>query len=403
MIQIESAIRKRFRAMEHSLDERSRRIVAASEAKSLGRGGVTTVWRATGVSRRAIYVGLRELGKRPELDSFGNIRIRREGGGRKRVIETDSEILPLLKSIIEPTSRGDPEESILWVSKSLRRMSVELAERGHTVSHVTVRNLLRELEYSIQGNSKVIEGKNHPDRDAQFRFINKCVSAYIRGHQPVISVDTKKKENIGNFKGDGSGWRPTGNPHEVLTHDFIIKELGKVNPYGIYDIANNVGWVSLGVTHDTAAFAVATIRRWWKRLGSKTFKGAKHLLITADSGGSNGNRVRLWKVELQRLADELQFPIQVCHYPSGTSKWNRIEHRLFSFISKNWRGRPLISHAVMLNLIAATTTNTGLKVRCELDPVIYPKGIKIADREMKALRILPSKFHGEWNYTVEPR
>lgn len=399
----ESEIRKRFRAVASSLDERGRRIVAASEAKVLGRGGITTVWKATGVSRRAIYVGLRELGRRPPQDQFGNTRIRREGGGRKKIVETDPDLQQILDSLIEPTLKGDPENPIRWVSKSLRILSDALTKRGHPISHVSVRTLLRDMEYSIQGNSKEIEGKNHKDRDAQFHFINRQVSLALRNNSPAISVDTKKKENIGNFKGSGREWRPSGTPRRVLTHDFIIKELGKVSPYGIYDIANNIGWVGLGVTHDTAEFAVATIYRWWKKLGSKMFQDPKQLLIMADSGGSNGYRIRLWKLELQRLSDRIQIPIRVCHFPPGTSKWNKIEHRLFSFISKNWRGQPLISHAVMLNLIAATTTTTGLKVRCELDPRIYPKGIKVPDAEMESLNIKPDDFHGEWNYTIKPR
>jgi hypothetical protein len=361
------------------------------------------VWRATGVSRRAIYVGLRELGKGPPQDQFGNTRIRRVGGGRKRIIETDPDLEQMLESLIEPTLKGDPENTIRWVSKSLRRLSDELTKRGHPISYVSIRALLRDMEYTIQGNSKEIEGKNHKDRDAQFNFINRQVSLAIRNNNPAISVDTKKKEKIGNFKGSGREWGPSGTPLRVLTHDFIIKKLGKVSPYGIYDIANNIGWVGLGVTHDTAEFAVATIHRWWRKLGSKLYQDPKQLLIMADSGGSNGYRIRLWKLQLQRLSDRIGIPIRVCHFPPGTSKWNKIEHRLFSFISKNWRGQPLISHAVMLNLISSTTTTTGLKVRCELDPRIYPKGIKVPDSDMESLNIIPNEFHGEWNYTIKPR
>ena len=399
---IESEIRKRFQALGSELNERGRRLFAASEANVLGRGGISAVSRATGISRRAIYVGLNEIGKPPLRGPDGRRRVRRVGGGRRALREIDPALPDLLETLVEPTARGDPGTNLRWVSKSLRHLSAEMTTRGHPISHVTVRDLLREMDYSIQGNSKEIEGIDHPDRDAQFQYINRQVKLALRTHQPAISVDTKKKELIGNFKAVGKEWRPKASPIRVLTHDFMIKKLGKVSPYGIYDIANNIGWVSLGITHDTAEFAVATIRRWWKKLGSRIFEKPKYLLIMADSGGSNGYRVRLWKVELQKLANKIGVPIRVCHFPPGTSKWNKIEHRLFSFISKNWRGRPLISHVVMIKLIASTTTESGLKVRCELDPKVYTKGIKISKKALQSVNLVEGKFHGEWNYTISP-
>jgi hypothetical protein len=401
-VDTDSELRVRFKAMAPSLDERARRIVAASEAKAIGPGGVSRVWRATGVSRRAIYAGLKELGKSPEKYRDGSLRIRKSGAGRKLISDVDTDIVEVLDSLVEPTAKGDPETCLRWVSRSLRRLAGELNQRGHRISHVTVQSLLENMGYSLQGNSKDVEGKNHPDRDAQFHFINKQVKIAIKESIPAISVDTKKKELIGNFRAPGKEWRPIEEPEKVLVHDFIIPELGKVSPYGIYDIAHNSGWVSLGVTSDTAAFAVATIRRWWKMLGRKQYGKPSKLLIMADRGGSNGYLVRLWKVELQKFVNHTGIPVQVCHFPPGTSKWNRIEHRLFSFISKNWRGHPLITHAVMLNLIAATTTSTGLKVRCELDPELYLTGIKISKEEMACVNLVPDAFHGEWNYTILP-
>lgn len=388
--------------MRSSLNEKTRRLFAASEAKYLGRGGVSAVSRATGVSRRAIYCGLQELRRKPNFHADGRLRVRRPGAGRKPISETDKTLLADLDALVEPTSKGDPLIRLRWTNKSVRKLSKALSDHGHRVSPMTVHKLLNDLGYSLQGNRKEVEGRQHPDRDGQFRYINEQVTQCIKERSPAISVDTKKKEKIGNFKAPGREWREKRNPVRTLTHDFIIPELGKVNPYGIYDIAHNKGWVSLGIDHDTSSFAVATIHRWWKRMGSKLYEKPKRILITADCGGSNGYRVRLWKVELQKLARKLKLPIQVCHFPPGTSKWNRIEHRLFSFISQNWRGRPLISHAVMLNLIASTTTSTGLKVRCELDPSVYPKGRKVADNELADVNMVSNQFHGEWNYTIHP-
>jgi Rhodopirellula transposase DDE domain len=398
----EAAIRSRFRAIQPSLNEKTRRLFAAAEAKQLGRGGVTAVARATGVSRRAIYAGLSEIRRKPMFHQDGRLRLRQPGAGRKRITDSDESILIDLDALVEPTAKGDPIVSLRWTNKSLKKLAIAMTARGHEVCPMTIHNLLNELGYTLQGNRKEEEGKQHPDRDKQFHYINKQVLACIESGSPAISVDTKKKEKIGNFKAVGKEWRETGNPVRTLTHDFMIPHLGKVNPYGIYDIAHNKGWISLGIDHDTSEFAVATIRRWWMRMGSKQYPKPKRILITADCGGSNGNRVRLWKVELQKLSTRLDLPIQVCHFPPGTSKWNRIEHRLFSFISQNWRGRPLITHAVMLNLIASTTTETGLKVRCELDPKPYAKGIKVPPDQFEMVKIEPASFHGEWNYTILP-
>jgi hypothetical protein len=398
----ESSIRSRFRSMKSSLNEKTRRLFAAAEAKDLGRGGVTAVSRATGVSRRAIYVGLREIKKKPIFHSDGRLRIRQPGAGRKKLTDGNESVIIDLDALIEPTSKGDPIISLRWTSKSLRKLSAALTLRGHTVSPMSVHNLLNEMGYSLQGNKKEVEGKQHPDRNDQFNYINSQIRHCIEDSSPAISVDTKKKEKVGNFSNTGREYSKKDEPVRTLTHDFLIKELGKVNPYGIYDIAHNKGWIGLGIDHDTSAFAVATIGRWWRRMGSKIYKNPKRILITADCGGSNGYRVRLWKVELQKLSTKLNLPIQVCHFPPGTSKWNRIEHRLFSFISQNWRGKPLISHAVILNLIAATKTTTGLKVRCELDPKSYPKGIKVSAKELSTVKIQQNKFHGEWNYTIFP-
>jgi len=398
----EASIRLRFRSMKSALNEKTRRLFAASEARGLGRGGVTAVSRATGVSRRAIYVGLQDIEGNPSFHEDGRLRIRQPGAGRKRITELDDSIIEDLESLVEPSSKGDPMINLRWTSKSLRKLSNALTSIGHKVSPMSVHNLLNELDYSLQGNRKGVEGKQNKDRDRQFKYINKQVTACINSKSPAISVDTKKKEKVGNFSNSGRERRKKRTPVRTLTHDFIIPKLGKVNPYGIYDIAHNKGWVGLGIDHDTASFAVATIGRWWRRMGSTIYKKPKRILITADCGGSNGYRVRLWKFELQKLATKLMLPIQVCHFPPGTSKWNRIEHRLFSFISQNWRGVPLISHAVVLNLIAATTTTTGLKVQCELDPKVYPKGVKVSDDDLARVKIRPAKFHGEWNYTILP-
>ncbi len=391
----------RFRLLEAFLDERSRRLFAAAESMALGHGGITAVARATGVSRRAINVGLKELAS---PSSSADRRIRKEGGGRKRAVDKDLTLRSDLESLVEPVTRGDPESPLRWTCKSVRVLAAELGRMGHKVSHELVSNLLDGMGYSLQANRKSREGESqHPDRNAQFEYINSNAQAFQAASQPVISVDTKKKELVGDFKNGGRELRPKGDPELVRVHDFEIKELGKAAPYGIYDIGQNVGWVSVGTDHDTAAFAVASIRDWWKSMGQPTYPDAHELLITADGGGSNGYRLRLWKLELQKLADDCDLTITVCHLPPGTSKWNKIEHRLFSFISQNWRGKPLISHEVIVNLIAATTTRTGLKVTARLDTNQYPKGIKVTDAQIAEINLHRHDFHGEWNYTIAPR
>jgi hypothetical protein len=396
----ESAIRVRFEALAPVLDERARRRFAAAEAMSAGRGGVSAVTRATGMARSTIGRGLVELRSGEALDTS---RVRRPGGGCKPLIETDTSLLNDLRSLVEPDTRGDPQSSLLWTCKSLTKLSRGLREMGHKIGRTLVGELLHKLEYSLQGNRKTLEGSKHPDRDAQFRYINDCVNKALAAGAPAISVDTKKKELVGDFRNGGREWRPKGSPEDVRVHDFVIPELGRAAPYGVYDIAANAGWVSVGIDHDTGAFAVNAIRSWWKLMGRERYPDATTLLITADGGGSNGSRVRLWKLELQKLADELGIAITVCHLPPGTSKWNRIEHRLFSFITGNWRGKPLVSHQVIVQLIAATTTRTGLTVRCELDQNIYPAGIKVSDAEIEAVNISRHDFHGEWNYTISPK
>jgi len=394
-------VAERFGIVSGFFDERTRRLIAAAEAKAIGHGGVSLVARVTGVSRRAIHVGLRELAQAPVANPKTQ-RIRAVGGGRKRTVNQDVTLMRDLEALIEPTTRGDPMSPLRWTCKSVRRLAQELKVQGHATSHRMVAELLRELGYSLQANAKRLEGASHPDRNAQFEYIDQQVRQQQAAGNPVISVDTKKKELVGEFKNGGQEWCPKGEPVPVRVHDFLIPELGRANPYGIYDLAHNQGWVSVGIDHDTAAFAVASIRRWWFAMGAALYPESKRLLITADGGGSNGSRVRLWKIELQRLADELRMPIQVCHLPPGTSKWNKIEHRLFAFITQNWRGKPLISHEVIVNLIAATTNTKGLKVQCELDANLYPSGLKVSPEEMAALRLKPHEFHGEWNYEIEP-
>lgn len=393
------SIKRRFELLAPVVDERTRRLLAAAEALTLGWGGATAVSKATGVSRRAIGEGGREL-SRPR-QATGR-RVRREGGGRKKTITKDPTLLADLERLVEPVTRGDPESPLRWTCKSMRKLAAELNEMGHRTSQHLVAELLHELGYSPRANRKTLEGASHPDRDAQFQHINERVEGFQASGDPVISVDTKKKELVGDFKNGGREWRPRGEPEVVRVHDFAIKELGKVNPYGVYDVAKDAGWVSVGVDHDTATFAVESIRRWWRGMGQAEYPAAGRLLITADGGGSNGSRVRLWKVELRKLANETGLEMSVCHLPPGTSKWNKIEHRLFSFISQNWRGRPLVSHEVIVNLIAATTTRTGLTVQCQLDTNIYPAGSKVSDEEMAAIRIQQDSFHGDWNYTVLP-
>lgn len=396
----EERIREKFELLSSELDERARRAWAATEALSLGYGGLSVVHRATGIAVSTIRRGISEL---TEPDRPPTERVRRFGGGRKSATATDPSLVSDLETLVDSSSRGDPESPLRWTIKSLRRLSIELTAQGHQASHVLVARLLRELGFSLQANRKVREGGTHPDRNLQFEHINREVKKRLRRNEPVISVDTKKKELVGSFKNAGREWHPKGKPPEVNVHDFLDPELGKAIPYGVYDIVRNEGWVSVGVDHDTAQFAVATIQRWWRKLGTKRYPKSRRLLIVADGGGSNGYRTRLWKVELQKLADKTGLAISVCHLPPGTSKWNKIEHRLFSFITKNWRGKPLLDRATVVNLIASTTTTTGLKVHAFLDTSDYPAKIQISDEEMASLRITRSSFHGEWNYTVRPR
>jgi len=395
-----AAIAARFDALSPLLNEKERRLLVAIEASTAGRGGVAAASRATGVARSTIGRGLSDL--RDGAERLGQ-RVRRVGGGKKAAIELQPGLLLALNDLVEPAIRGDPEAALLWVSKSQRHLSAALAERGFTAGQKLVGRLLKHLGFSLQANSKTREGASHPDRNAQFEHINAEVKAFQAAGEPVISVDTKKKELVGNFKNGGRELRPKGQPEPVRVHDFMIPELGKAVPYGVYDIAANIGWVNLGINHDTAAFAVESIRRWWYELGSPRYPAATRLLINADCGGSNGARVRLWKRELQVLADELGIAITVCHLPPGTSKWNKIEHRLFAFITQNWRGKPLLSHEVIIQLIANTTTKTGLNVACRIDTNTYEKGLKISDAEMATLNLQPKNFHGEWNYTIAPR
>ena len=392
-------IRARFESLSPHLDERGRRLLAASEAQAVGHGGIVAVWRATGLAPSTIGRGLRELADGAVLE--GGF-VRQPGGGRKALAASDPGLLAALLALVLPGERGDPMSPLRWTCKSLRRLAAELVAQGHPVSHTVVGALLRGEGFSLQANQKTLEGSSHPDRDAQFAHIGRSVSAALAAGQPVISVDTKKKELVGSFKNPGREWRPQGTPEEVRVHDFLIEELGRAVPCGVYDLAANAGWVGVGVDGDTAAFAVQTIRRWWQEQGRLRYPEATRLVVTADGGGSNGSRVRLWKRELQRLADELGIEVAVHHLPPGTSKWNKIEHRLFSFISQNWRAKPLVSYRVIVDLIGATTTKTGLTVRCELDHGAYPKGISVSDADMAALNIHRDTFHGEWNYTIHP-
>ena len=394
-------IRTRYHLLAPTLDERGRRTLAAAEAHALGWGGITLVARATGLARATISLGLRELRAAPPSSPPG--RIRRVGGGRKTLSASDPTLPAALEQLVEPTTRGDPTSPLRWTCLSVRKLAAALRAQGHVVSHQWVATTLHALDYSLQGNRKTREGTDQPDRDAQFAYINTTSTTALAAGVPVISVDTKKKELVGDFKNGGREWRPAGQPEEVRVHDFIIPALGRVSPYGIYDLAANAGWVSVGLDHDTAAFAVASIRRWWAERGRARYPDAAQIVITADGGGSNGSRLRLWKWELQQWADASGLTIQVCHFPPGTSKWNKIEHRLFSFITQNWRGRPLVSVAVILSLIAATTTTRGLTVESYLDSDPYPLGQKVSDAQMATLRLQPAAFHGEWNYTIRPR
>jgi Rhodopirellula transposase DDE domain len=396
-------IRRTYQALRPEMDERMRRQWAAAEARGLGYGGIASVSRTTGLSRTTIAAGLAELDL-PAWQRAGEAtRIRRPGGGRRPLTRHDPGLLPALESLIEPTTRGDPESTLRWTCKSTRRLADELTRMGHPVGRMTVAGLLHEAGYSLQADRKTREGSSHPDRDAQFRYIDRMVRGRLRTEQPAVSVDTKKKELVGDFKNNGREWHPAGQPPEVRVHDFADQDLGKVIPYGVYDILNDQGWVSVGIDHDTAQFATHSIRSWWARMGCRHFRRAEELLITADGGGSNGSRCRFWKVCLQELADELGLGLVVCHFPPGTSKWNKVEHRLFSFITQNWRGRPLDSRETVVNLIASTRTRTGLVVKAALDTNHYETAIKVSDAEYATLRMTRHRFHGDWNYTIRPR
>ncbi len=383
-----------------SLNERQRRLVVGAEAISIGHGGIKLLASITGISCPTIRRGIREL---KEGDNKNRNRVRIKGGGRKKIVDKYPEIKGLIEEIVEPETRGDPETPLRWTCKSVRNIADALLQKGYRVSHQTVAVILHGLEYSLQGNKKTKEGTNHPDRDAQFKHINKTAKYFLANKDPVISIDTKKKELIGNYKNVGREWQSKGNPKEVNGHDFPDPSVTKAIPYGIYDIGNNAGWVNVGITADTSEFAVASIRYWWKKIGKKKHQESKHILICADAGGSNGYRVHLWKKELQQFADDEKIQITVCHFPPGTSKWNKIEHRLFSFISMNWRGKPLLTYQTIINLITSTKTRTGLVVEARLDKKTYRKGIKVSKSEIKLLNITRDKFHGEWNYTITPR
>lgn len=402
--EIVATIQSKYKALRLELNERGRRMWAATEANSLGHGGVAAVAKSTGLAESTIRAGRREM-----MSLFGsknklaNRRVRKTGGGRKHLVEKDSDLLGLLDALVEPTSRGDPMSPLRWTCKSTRRLARELSSSGHTISHAKVGQLLAGLHYSLQGTRKTMEGKTHPDRNAQFEFINTKVMDFQSRAQPVISVDTKKKELVGRFANGGREYQPKGKPEEVEAYDFLSLANGKGIPYGVYDMTSNQGWVSVGTDHDTAQFAVHTIRQWWYQMGRNSYPQAEELLITADGGGSNGSRSRLWKCELQRFVDETRLVVTVCHFPPGTSKWNKIEHRMFSHITKNWRGRPLTSHEVIVNLIANTTTDAGLGIQAAMDSREYPIGIKVSDEEMNALQLEKHKFHGEWSYTIRVR
>jgi hypothetical protein len=401
-VDVEASLKAKFEAVLPHLDERSTRLVLAAEARSLGHGGIAAVARASGASASRIAAGVAEL----EAGEPPSDRIRRPGAGRPRATDKDPGLAPALLALVEPTRRGDPESALCWTTLSTTKLADQLTGQGHRVGADTVGRLLKEQGFSLQANAKTIEGNQHPDRDAQFSYLNDQAGRHLAAGQPVISVDTKKKELVGPFKNGGREWRPQGSPEQVRVHDFKDPVLGKVNPYGVYDIGTDAGWVSVGTDHDTAAFAVASIRSWWTTIGQHTYPEATEMLITADGGGSNGYRTRAWKTELATLAHQTGLAITVCHLPPGTSKWNKIEHRLFSHISMNWRGRPLTSHEVIVNTIAATTTRTGLKVRVELDTNPYPAGIKISNQQMKDLEtsgiLTRHDWHPEWNYSLHP-
>jgi hypothetical protein len=395
----ESKIAERYRALGPELNERQRRLWAASEARSHGRGGIAAVVRATGISKNTVVRGIAEVREGARLDAG---RVRRAGAGRPRLTESDSGVVAALEALVDPETRGDPESPLRWCSKSLQKIASALVDAGHQISDRSAGKLLRGLGFRLHANSKTREGKDHPDRDAQFVHINAIARAALAAGEPTISVDAKKRELVGDFRNNGREWEPTGRPVEVRCHDFKDKDLGHAIPYGVYDIQANEGMVSVGVTNDTSAFAVNAIRAWWQHLGRTRYPDAQTLTITADGGGSNSSRTRLWKTELQKLANEIGIPIRVCHFPPGTSKWNKIEHRLFSYVSLNWRGRPLESLEVIIDLIAATTTSTGLKVYARHDPGEYEKGIKVTDAELASVNIVRDEFHPDWNYTIHP-
>ena len=393
----EAGLAQKFATLLPQLDERQRRLLLAAEARALGRGGVTRVARAAGVSRPTIERGLAELDQ-PAPPG----RVRQPGGGRRRRRERDPALLAALEALVEPDARGDPTSPLRWTCKSTRQLAAALTQQGHALSEWTVRRLLHEAGYSLQAPTKTREGASHPDRDAQFRYLNDQIKAFLAQGLPVVSVDTKKKELVGAFKNGGREWQPKGEPERVNVHDFPDPALGKAIPYGIYDVGRNAGWVTVGQDHDTASFAVASLRRRWEAVGRPAYPDADRLLISADGGGSNGYRLRWWEVELQHFADLADLRVTVCHLPPGTSKWNKIEHRLFAHLSLNWRGRPLVSHEVIVNLIGATTTQTGLRVRAELDQGLYPTKVKVSDEQLAAVRLSPHPFHGEWNDTIAP-
>jgi DDE family transposase len=396
-------ISTKYRALEPLMDERLRRHWAASEAQAYGWGGVRAVSRAIGMSPNTIRRGLEELlDRQAHPEAPVDVRIRQPGGGRKALIEVDPDLLDALEHLVDPVTRGDPESPLRWTCKSTTQLAKALTRQGHSLSPRTVGRLLNDAGYSLQSNRKTLEGGSHPDRNAQFENISRTVRRFQSAGQPVISVDTKKKELVGAFKNAGREWRPKGEPEVVKVYDFIDPKLGKAIPYGVYDLSSNQGWVSVGVDHDTARFAVEAIRRWWQKMGSERYPSARKLLITADGGGSNGSRCRLWKVALSDLATQLGLSIQVCHFPPGTSKWNKIEHRMFCHITQNWRGKPLVSHDIIINLIANTSTKNGLKILAAMDEGSYPTGVEVPDKELKAVKIKRAAFHGDWNYTILP-
>jgi transposase len=401
-----STTTRKYKRLAPYLNESTLRIWAATEALSVGRGGVSLVARATRLSRTTVYAGIRELegapSSGPAAEGVAGSRVRRPGAGRKRLVEQQPALLAAVEKLVEPATRGDPMSPLRWTCKSTTRLADELRRKGYAVSQRSVCDLLADLGYSLQSVRKSREGTQHPDRDAQFQHIARRVAAFQRAGDPVISVDTKKKELIGDFANRGREWQPKGEPEPVRVHDFLDDALGKAIPYGVYDLRHTQGWVSVGVDHDTAEFAVASIRRWWMKMGQPLYPGRRRLLITADCGGSNGNRVRLWKVQLQHLATELGLRIHVCHFPPGTSKWNKIEHRMFCHITENWRGRPLISREVIIQLIGSVTTHKGLKIRAELDERAYSPGIKVSDEQLASVNLKPEPFHGDWNYAILP-